>query len=590
MLETRVREFLFGLSITPTQEQEIAIAQAQKLQPFKIKAYAGTGKTSTLTMISRVLGDLMGKKGLYLAFNRAIAKEAQGKFSNQVVCKTFHGLAFAKVPKYLSDKIKNPRNFPKELAARYGLKEEQIKYGQNYLVSVKDCSLEKYRQIISKGGKRYLSPQFKMQLINDAIIAFCKSDSRVLDKSHFRKLSWLDDEGFEYLISSLLPVAQKHWDALIGKNDMNIAHDVYVKYWALSEPQIEGFDYIMMDESQDMDRLMSTLLEKQKTPVIYVGDIYQSIYGWRGAVNTLKDLDLPEVTLTKSFRFGEQIANHANLLLSLLGESKPLVGHEPIQSKVILDHKDTMPVDAILCRTNKGAFYELIKQSNAFPSRKFALMADIAEIRNWMLGAKSLMCGEPVYHPDLSCFANWVEVIEYSELNKADNEFQYMVRLLDQFENDCDEVLKILDMVSTNPKEADCIITTVHKSKGLEWDNVLISDDFELALMTDKFEGTGKVKNSDDSEVYLENWNAIAFPSSLKLYPLGLNNEMLESRLDKLPVLNKKIADQKYRITEMSEEELRLIYVALTRAKKNLYGAAFGDLLILIEKLRHNLD
>lgn len=590
MLDSKVREFLHGLNTTPTQEQEAAVEQALKLANYKIIAYAGTGKTSTLVMISHVLGHLMNKKGLYLAFNKAIAKEAQGKFNSKVVCKTFHGLAYANVPNYISSKIKNQRIFPKQLAQRYDLRDENIVYGKDYLNQVKDCSKEKYQQIRAKGGSRFVSAQYKMQLINDAIIMFCKSDSKQVGLEHFKRLNWLDEDTFTKLISDLLPTAKKHWNALIGDNDLNISHDVYVKYWALTDPQIRDFDYIMMDESQDMDQLMAKLLANQKIPVIYVGDSNQSIYGWRGAINTLKDLDLPEVRLTKSFRFGQQIANHANLLLALLGESLPIVGHEPINSKVVVDHPETMPVEAILCRTNKGAFYELVKQSQAFPDRRFALLADVGEIRNWMVGARSLMKGEPVYHPDLVCFASWVDVIEYAELNKGDNSFQYMVRLLEQFDNDFDEVFAVLDMISTDVNDADTVICTVHKAKGLEWDNVLISDDFELSLMTDKFEGTGRAKDEDDGEVYLENWNALPFPNEMKLYPFGSHQEFVESRLIPLRILNSKMAFQRYRITEMDDEELRLLYVAVTRAKRNLYAASLSDLFILLEKLRINLD
>lgn len=590
MLDNKVREFLSGYQNTPTLEQENAIAHAIKLENYKIIAYAGTGKTATLVMISHVLGNLYDKKGLYLAFNKSIAVEAQEKFSKKVLCKTFHALAFANVPKFLSSKIKNQRMYPKELAKRYGLRDENIKYGTDYLNTVKDCSKEKYNQIRAKGSSRFVSAQFKMQMINDAISNFCKSDSQQVLVEHFKKLNWLDDETYERFANSLLPTAIQHWNALIADNDLNIQHDVYVKFWALTKPKINGFDYIMMDESQDMDMLMATLLANQDIPVFYVGDSNQQIYAWRGAVNTLKDLKLPEVRLTKSFRFGEQIAHHANLILALLGETLPLIGHKPVPSKVIVDHPNSVPVDAILCRTNKGAFYELVNQSNAFPDRKFALLADVAEIHNWMTGARSLMKGEPVYHPDLVCFASWVDVIEYSELNKADNEFQYMVRLLDQFDNDFDAVFNVLDMISTDVKSADCVICTVHKAKGLEWDNVLISDDFELSLMTDKFEGTGKTEEDEDGEVYLENWNALPFPSSMKVFPLGQHQEFLESRLTGLNTLNNQMAIQKYRATEMNDEELRLLYVAVTRAKKNLFAANLSDLFIVLEKLRTNLD
>lgn len=89
MLDSKVREFLNGLENTPTQEQENAIAQAIKLENYKVIAYAGTGKTSTLVMISHILGRMMNKKGLYLAFNKSIATEAQSKFDKVFYAKPF---------------------------------------------------------------------------------------------------------------------------------------------------------------------------------------------------------------------------------------------------------------------------------------------------------------------------------------------------------------------------------------------------------------------------------------------------------------------------------------------------------------------
>src|SRR5690606_37341725 len=108
-----------------------------------------------------------------------------------------------------------------------------------------------------------------------------------------------------------------------------------------------------------------------------------------------------------------------------------------------------------------------------------------------------------------------------------------------------DEVFTVLDMISTDVNDADTVICTVHKAKGLEWDNVLISDDFELPLMTDKFEGTGRAKDEDDGEVYLENWNALPFPNEMKLYPFGSHQEFVESRLIPLRTLNSKMAFQR---------------------------------------------
>ena len=57
---------------------------------FALNAYAGAGKTSTLALMANTTK----RRGLYLAFNRAIAQEAKDTFPSHVTVKTSHALAF----------------------------------------------------------------------------------------------------------------------------------------------------------------------------------------------------------------------------------------------------------------------------------------------------------------------------------------------------------------------------------------------------------------------------------------------------------------------------------------------------------------
>ena len=53
----------------------------------KTSAEAGSGKTTLLTAISKALPE---GKGLYLAYNKSVATEAQRKFPKWVSCSTTH--------------------------------------------------------------------------------------------------------------------------------------------------------------------------------------------------------------------------------------------------------------------------------------------------------------------------------------------------------------------------------------------------------------------------------------------------------------------------------------------------------------------
>ena len=82
-----------------TQEQTEIIKKATLGHTLKIKAFAGTGKTSTLIEIAKQLPT----RGLYLAYNKSTQLEAQDKFPDTVVCKTAHSLAYG----YMYDQIQN---------------------------------------------------------------------------------------------------------------------------------------------------------------------------------------------------------------------------------------------------------------------------------------------------------------------------------------------------------------------------------------------------------------------------------------------------------------------------------------------------
>jgi superfamily II DNA or RNA helicase len=79
--------------VQPTDEQEKAVEKFRTRRPLKIAAFAGTGKTSTLSFMARS----RRSSGLYLAFNKAIATEAKEKFPRTVDCRTTYSLAYRSV-------------------------------------------------------------------------------------------------------------------------------------------------------------------------------------------------------------------------------------------------------------------------------------------------------------------------------------------------------------------------------------------------------------------------------------------------------------------------------------------------------------
>lgn len=167
---------------TPTDEQLASLDMAMTGQSFKIVAYAGAGKTTTLRLISE---NLRGR-GLYLAFNKAIATEAQGKFPPNVRCQTFHSLAYRHVNRDITAKINLPRLTPSRLAAELDLTA---------------ISTERIIDGIKKPVT--LTPAKLANIISESITTFCKTSSAYPAPRHITAPSWMDEADASRLRDAL---------------------------------------------------------------------------------------------------------------------------------------------------------------------------------------------------------------------------------------------------------------------------------------------------------------------------------------------------------------------------------------------------
>lgn len=435
----------------PTDEQLSALDMAMTGETFKIVAYAGAGKTSTLKLIS----DNLRGRGLYLAFNKSIASEAQSKFSPNVKCQTFHSLAFRHLPREITAKVSLPKLTPARLA-------EELKLS----------ALEVQRQVDGVTKTVILTPAKLASIISEALTTFCKTSSAYPAPRHITPPSWLSDTDKARLQELLYPAFEYRWLSSIDpRHQAGIGHDVYLKLWTLSNPVIPA-DFILFDEAQDADPLMMGALLKQNTQTIYVGDAHQQIYEWRGATNAMKRLPYPATLLTQSFRFGEEIAGVANVFLKALQETIPLIGN-PAKRSITAHLATNHQKDAILCRTNATAMAQLLAGQRL--GHKVALQADSERILRFCQGAESLQQGKSAHGvPELAYFNHWGEVQEFSESGEG-RDLKTWVNLIEEHGT---KTLTLAISHLSDPTCADYVVSTAHKSKGLEWGRVQIDDDF----------------------------------------------------------------------------------------------------------------
>jgi hypothetical protein len=296
------------------------------------------------------------------------------------------------------------------------------------------------------------------------------------EASHIPVDEKVHETAADWLRESLLPCVVRLWNESTDPRGRSaIAPDVYLKVWAQTKPRIDA-DFILFDEAQDSDGVMLSVLGLQRhAQIIYVGDPYQQIYEWRGAVNAMAQIDAPECALTESFRFGPTFAALASRILSLLGERTPIRGQDAIGSIMVEDPSVSPPVDAILCRKNVTAIWQLAAGVEA--GHKPAIRMSPSEIVAFADGADHLLAGKRTFRPAaFSLFETWKDAQSFAQ-SAVGRDLLPIVRIVDG----CGTAyLRELARRVTPEADADYVISTVHRAKGLQWKRVKVANDFRF--------------------------------------------------------------------------------------------------------------
>lgn len=432
---------------TPTDEQNAAVESFLKGQSLKVTAFAGAGKTSTLKLMA---GARLGR-GLYLAFNRSIAEEARAEFPQGVDCRTTHAIAMAHVAstgRFNRDQLFNSIR-PKQLEAELELKRVRIDDG-----------------VVLSGVQQAF-------LFLASVRQFCQSGDETILPSHVPvtgRLLGLREERRDQVKDWIAKRARALWEGMCDPADpVPLGHDGYLKLWSLARPKL-GCDYILLDEAQDTNPCVLSVMEAQESQIVYVGDRHQQIYAWRGAVNAMETIETPETCyLTQSFRFGPAIAEAAGQILSALGEPETLRGNSARRSQIRPDGR----ADAVLARTNTKVIAEVLDALGA--GMRPHIVGDTKELKLKVSSVYDLMDGQPGSHPDFFGFNHWNEVVEFAETDEG-AELKAFVSLVQQHSPGA--LWAAITKAEPEEADADVTISTGHRGKGREWDAVRIADDF----------------------------------------------------------------------------------------------------------------
>lgn len=493
--------------VTLTGEQNAVVRFNGRLG--QIKARAGTGKTFVLEHFAQARPDL---KILYVVYNRANRLEAQARFPRNTTVHTNHSLSWG-------------------VGRRYG----QNGVGDIDLHSL--LKMDPWRQHFKRVGQvKNVVETLQNWLISadsELTLSHIPPEVRVRYPDRHPRARSLRAAGHEQdmtLMSAetLLDLTRTLWRRASDEKDHDIKmpHDGYLKKYQLSGPTL-NYDVIMVDEAQDSNEVILNIVLNQRdhAQILMVGDDCQQIYGYRGAINAMASVEADAILpLTRSHRFPEQVAQIANTVLSYKGETMLLSGRTDYDAIV---HNDANTFDltrnhAYISRTNAGLMAEAMRMAEKGERIHFSGGIQKYPIR-LVDDAYRLYKGQrnERMEPELKPFQTWADLVDHAEIFKGSQE-AILVKLITKKK---DKIPALTEQVRRcnveHPDQATVILTSAHRSKGLEWDRVRLGDDF--------FNPFEERKQRDDEE-----------------------------------------AKSEEEIKRKQDEELNLLYVAATRAKKEI--------------------
>jgi F-box protein, helicase, 18 len=438
-----------------TDEQEAVLASRGDI---KINAVAGSGKTSVLIEHAKRLGPR--SRILYLAFNRSVRQEAKCRFEREqagnVDVQTAHSLAFRRAA------------VPNGYQVSSG-------YRVHDIVSMLN---------LGPVGRDPLTPYIIGRHVLKFASLFCNSPVRTVREIDYCKT--ISDEPARAAAKRYYGHIEKGTRLFLAKMDkkeINVSHDFYLKKFQLSRPRL-GYDVILFDEGQDASPVMLDIFLAQGATKVIVGDAHQQIYGWRHAINALKDIGFMELALTTSFRFNERVAGLAMECLrwkTLLGETIPAAIRGVGRNKKIRTRATIARSNLALLKTaiqaveKRRSLKSLYFEGNLKSYTYAADGASIYDVLNLYLGNK-----HNIRDPLIATMGDFKQLTEYAETSE-DMELLMLIDIVDAYGAEIPALLKKVAALHVDDgarEKADMIFSTLHRCKGMEYDHVTLADDF----------------------------------------------------------------------------------------------------------------
>ena len=415
-------------------DEQLAVIESTK-KHITVNAGPGTGKTTLLLNIAK---HRINESHLILCFNSTIKEKIKEKIEKQEIKNaevyTFHSLAFNF---FLNNNI--IPNFKKRNFS------ENLDFFTLLDIMRKLNIVESYFD-------------YRLRDVLGTLKEYLKSDKKLEDFELEEETYLNTKEVLKYII---------------GNKEAPMFHEIYIKLFQLMNPKV-NFDNILIDEYQDVSEcylsIINSISKDKKS--IRVGDTYQKIYGYNGALG-IEDCDFK---LTKSFRVGKEVSNYCNNLLEIFFENPiklngvndnqyivPKIDNEKQYTKIFRSNKNLMLEALNLIKENK-----IVKLSNSI-ILDFEIYEKLLDLTKSYKNYRGIKIGS-------------FKELEQLEKLSNDRKISKFLFLLKNFE--IDELKTIFKKIKTNliPEDSENAynvhLITAHRCKGLEFNSVILANDF----------------------------------------------------------------------------------------------------------------
>lgn len=440
-----------------------------------ISASAGSGKTYTIIKLLDYIPK--DKKVLIVAFNRDIRQEIKAKVTNaghkNVQVDTFHSLGY---------KILNA-NFNRRFV---NTDPNEYKYSNYISNNISQLStINTFR--LGKQFSQYLS---NIQNLVNFGRCYLSETVEDLDKVCERYgIICIADE--KEVAVKVLEWGEKCLDE-IDYTDM-----VWLPNTLHLDSKFYKYDWIIVDECQDLNMVEKDMLftcRRMGTRMLFFGDKAQAIYSFSGAdseaFDKLRELeDTIQLPLSISYRCPKNIVEYVHYLVPTIEyDKKNKIKGEIIENANLSDVKDG---DMILCRNNAPLakiYIELLRNGvkTKILGKDYSanLSKTIRNTKEELLNVDLSMQG--VFSKLYDIFYDLVETTMYKQnITKEEaltsssiiaklDEIK-VLEILSEGLTTSKELQERIKDIFTDNKESGIILSTIHKSKGLESPNVYIA-------------------------------------------------------------------------------------------------------------------